>query len=104
MENEMKLTDRFLVIRRAVLVACNPNTEAVKILYTNDAGEVNANIIGTSMDKMKSLYVQSMINTFINNTDTSVSLHKRCTIFVKSIQDEWNEKHPDDQVNIVGPK
>ena len=44
MENEMKLTDRFLVIRRAVLVACNPNTEAVKILYTNDAGEVNTNI------------------------------------------------------------
>ena len=51
----MKLYDRMLLLKRAVIVACNPDTESVQIVYTDKNKSITSNHIASDVDHMKKL-------------------------------------------------
>lgn len=100
---DMKLYDRMLLLKRAVIVACNPDTESVQIVYTDKNKSITSNHIASDVDHMKKLYIEHMVSMFTDNTKSAESLHNICLTFMNNVQTKWNDNHPDDLLSIIQP-
>lgn len=101
---DMKLYDRMLLLKRAVIVACNPDTESVQIVYTDKNKSITSNHIASDVDHMKKLYIEHMVSMFTDNTKNAESLHNICLTFMQRLQTQWNNNHPDDILTLVSKK
>lgn len=97
----MKLKDRYLVIRRALIVALNPKTECVLIKIREKSGHTYSRTIFTDKDKAKEFFTNDAMDMWKQGATSADQLAKRVTGFAKMIQDKWNAEHPEDQANFV---
>lgn len=99
----MKLYDRMLVLKRAIIVACNPVTESVQFVYKDKNGKIASNHIASDVDHMKKLYMEHMVSIFTGKAKSAESLHNICLTFINNVQTTWNKAHPDDLLSIIQP-
>lgn len=97
----MKVIDRIRVIKRAVLTAFNPNLEVLNIVYVDKTGKLFSRYIHSDRDKAKKLFLRNLHHMFVTGAKNSDGLQIMLINFVDGIQTEWNEKHPDDQMNVI---
>ena len=100
----MKLRDRYLVIRRALIVALNPKTECVLIKVGEKSGYAYSRAIYTNRDKAKELFTADAMDIWAQGATSADQLARRVTGFAKMIQDKWNAEHIEDKANFVNEK
>lgn len=89
----MKLYDRLLTVRRALLIALTPGTETVMISYKDKAGKLNVHTIHSDVKKAHDMYLEHWQNTFINYAKNTESLRDMLVNFTKGVQDKWNKEN-----------
>lgn len=97
----MKLYDRYLIIRRAVIIALSPSTENVMFGYKDKTGKLKVHNIYSDYDKATDMYLDYWKNLFIKNSKTAESLKTKLMTFNKLVQDEWNSKNMKDQLRLI---
>lgn len=97
----MKIKDRFLILRRALLIAFNPSCESVVITRMDKQGNLHKNCIFTDREIGTDAYLRDAQSTFLDNCDTGKKLNKTALIFLKGIQDKWNQDKPHDKVYFI---
>lgn len=100
----MNLYDRFLTVRRAVIVASKPSTKTVMIGYTNKENELKIHNIHTDYDKGKKTYLSYWKNLFIKHSDSAESVKTKLINFNKEVQDDWNNLHRNDPLRLITTK
>ena len=97
----MKIIDRFLILRRAFLTAINPDCKSVVITRMSKDGELHKNCIFTDQKIGLDAYLKDAQSMFLDNCETSKKLNKTALLFLKGVQDQWNEDHPNDKVSFI---
>ncbi|WP_111884022.1 hypothetical protein [Acinetobacter sp. CFCC 11171] len=100
----MNLKDRYLIIRRALIIALNPKTECVLIKVGEKSGHAYSRTIFTNKEKATEFFTNDAMDTWKQGATNAEQLAKRVTGFAKMIQDEWNVEHPEDKANFVNEK
>ncbi|MCK4081337.1 MULTISPECIES: hypothetical protein [Acinetobacter] len=96
----MKLIDRFLVFRRAILVALNPNCKAVLIKRQGKDGKIYKNCIFSDRETATDFYKQDMLDLFTEKARNGKNLKHLVNVWVQWVQEDWNKKNPNDSVNF----
>lgn len=97
----MKAIDRLRVIKRAALTALNPKLEVLNIVYVDKTGKLFSRYIHSDSEWAKKLFVRNLHHMFVDRAKDSDGLQIMLINFVDAIQTEWNEKHPDDQMDVI---
>ena len=97
----MKLRDRLLILRRAALIAINPKVEVLIIQYLDKDGEIKSRYIHSDKKKASEAFMKHMIDGFAGNAKSAQGLENIIVNFCNNVQAAWNEKHPDNRMNIV---
>lgn len=97
----MNIKDRWLIVRRALLVAFNPDVEAVIVTRVDKQGKHHKNCIYTDYDVGKHAYLEHMYDMFTSEANSGDSLNRVSLVFMKGVQDRWNKLHPDDKVSFI---
>lgn len=97
----MKIIDRFLVIRRAFLVAINPDCDSVVITRMDKKGELHKNCIWSNKEIGKDAYLKDLQSMFLDHAKSGDYLNKTSLVFLKNIQEKWNKSHPNDKVYFI---
>lgn len=97
----MKLHDRWLVVRRAVLTALNPKLEVLTIKYMNKDGEILTRYIHSDHDLARQMHLEEMCNAFTKHAKSADSLRNTVMNFALEVQDRWNAEHPDDLLELI---
>lgn len=97
----MKIKDRWLILRRAILTAFNHDCESVVITRMDKQGNLHKNCIFTDKKIGTDAYLKDAQSTFLDNCDTGKKLNKTALIFLKGIQDKWNQDNPHDKVCFI---
>lgn len=97
----MKFIDRYLTVRRAVLIALNPKAQTVMISYKDKNGELKTHNIFSDKEKAKAMYLEHWENLFLENSKDSESLKTKLINFTKGIQDRWNEYNRTDPLRVI---
>lgn len=97
----MKLIDRLLVIRRAVLIALNPDCDSAVITRMGKDGQLHKNCIWSNKDIGKLAYLKDLQSMFLDHAKSGRYLNNTALVFLKGIQDEWNEINPHDPVEFI---
>lgn len=100
----MTLTDRFRVVKRAVLTAFNPKLEVLKISYVNKENEVFSRYIHENKEVAKQLFLAEMERMFTENAKSAKGLEIMLINFVTGLEKRWNADHPDDTLSIIKHK
>lgn len=96
----MKIIDRFLVVRRAVIIALSKDIDAVLIKQLDSKGNTKKNCIFSNYEKAKDFYTKDMINFFTDNAKTAAKLEHFVNVFIQWVELDWNKKHPKDTVSF----
>lgn len=96
----MKLIDRLLVVRRALIIACNPKTEVVLFRYKNSDGTADANCVFSDRALATKFYKDTLVDMFIQYSTDSSYLRRVSTAWLDCIQIKWNTDNPDDPINF----
>src|SRR5574343_1403793 len=97
----MKFIDRYLTVRRAVLIALNPKAQTVMISYKDKNGELKTHNIFSDKEKAKAMYLEHWENLFLENSKDAESLKTKLINFTKGIQDRWNESNRADPLRVI---
>jgi len=97
----MKLHDRWLVVRRAVLTALNPKLEVPTIKYMNKDGEILTRYIHSDHDLARQMHLEEMCRSFTNHAKNADSLRNMVVNFALEVQNRWNKNHPNVLAKIV---
>lgn len=97
----MKLHDRWLVVRRAVLTALNTKLEVLTIKYMNKDGEILTRYIHSGHDLACQMHLEEMCNAFTKHAKSAESLENTIKYFALEVQNRWNKNHPNNLVKIV---
>lgn len=100
----MRLYDRYLIIRRAVLIALNPNVDGVFFKRLGKDGKVYKNLVWSNKKKAADFYLRDMLDLFVEKSKDSEQLRTTVLNFIIKVQDDWNKEHPDDQIELVAKK
>lgn len=100
----MKLIDRLLVIRRAVMIALHPNCSAVIMVRADKDMKMYKNAIFSDSELSKDAYIKYMQSFFLDNAKSGESLHNTALYFLHGVQDVWNKNNSDDKVYFIGEK
>lgn len=100
----MRLYDRYLIIRRAVLIAFNPNVDGVFFKRLGKDGKVYKNLVWSNKKKAADFYLRDMLDLFVEKSEDSEQLRTTVLNFIIKVQDDWNKEHPDDQIELVEKK
>ena len=100
----MRLYDRYLIIRRAVLIALNPNVDGVFFKRLGKDGKVYKNLVWSNKKKAADFYLRDMLDLFVEKSEDSEQLRTTVLNFIIKVQDDWNKEHPDDQIELVAKK
>lgn len=97
----MKVSDRFLVVKRAVLTALNPNLTVLHIKMMNRKGGVISRYIHSDEERARNLFLADMQDMFVKHAKSAKGLENMLVNFADGIQDRWNAEHPDDLLQVV---
>lgn len=97
----MKFIDRYLTVRRAILIALNPKAQTVMISYKDKNGELKTHNIFSDKEKAKAMYLEHWENLFLENSKDAESLKTKLINFTKGIQDRWNESNRTDPLRVI---
>lgn len=97
----MKLIDRFLILRRAFLVALNPNCESVIITRMDKNGDLHKNCIWSEKEVGQDAYLKDLQRMFLDHAKSGSYLNNTALVFLKGIQEKWNNENPNDQVEFI---
>lgn len=97
----MKLLDRILVIRHAIIVACKPSTETTMICVHDKNSKKISYIFFGDFEKSESLYIDYWKGLFIHNANDSKSLKTKLIRFNKKVQDDWNKNNRCDPLRLI---
>ena len=100
----MRLYDRYLIIRRAVLIALNPNVDGVFFKRLGKDEKVYKNLVWSNKKKAADFYLRDMLDLFVEKSEDSEQLRTTVLNFIIKVQDDWNKEHPDDQIELVAKK
>ena len=100
----MRLHDRYLIIRRAALIALNPNVDGVFFKRLGKDGKVYKNLVLSNKKKAADFYLRDMLDLFVEKSKDSEQLRTTVLKFIIKVQDDWNKEHPDDQIELVAKK
>lgn len=96
----MKIIDRLLVIRRAILVGLHPDCRNVIIKRQSKDGKVHTNVIFSDQEDATEFYKGDMIRFFTENSKSSKSLKHNVAVWANWVQEDWNKSHPKDPVEF----
>ena len=96
----MKLIDRFLIIRRAIIIAFSKDVDAVLIKQIDSKGNTKKNCIFSDYSKAKDFYTKDMINFFTDNAKSAEKLKHFVNVFIQWVEGDWNKKNPKDTVSF----
>ncbi|MEI1678933.1 hypothetical protein V8P80_14655 [Acinetobacter baumannii] len=100
----MKLIDRILIVRRALLIAINPNVDGVFIKRFGKDGRVYKNLIWTDREKAVDFYKRDMIDIFTEKAKNADNLAHLVNVYIQWVQEDWNKMHPNDKVQFFAEK
>lgn len=100
----MKIKDRILIVRRALIVALNPQTESVLVRVIERGGNTYSRSIFTDKKKATELFTEDVMSMWRQGASCADELARRVTGFAKMIQEKWNEEHPEDLANFITEK
>ncbi|MDV4221815.1 hypothetical protein ACT4Y6_16935 [Acinetobacter baumannii] len=103
-EAGMKLIDRILIVRRALLIAINPNVDGVFIKRLGKDGRVYKNLIWTDREKAVDFYKRDMIDLFTEKAKNADNLAHLVNVYIQWVQEDWNKMHPNDKVQFFAEK
>ena len=97
----MKIIDRLLVVRRAVIIALTKDCESVVITRMDKKGDLHKNCIWSEKEIGKDAYLKDLQRMFIDHSKSSSYLNNTALVFLKGVQDKWNNNNPNDQVEFI---
>lgn len=100
----MKITDRLLVVRRALLIAINPNVDGVLFKRLGKDGRVYKHLVWSDKETAKDFYKRDMIDLFTEKARDADNLAHLVNVYIQWVQEDWNKHHPDDKVQFFAEK
>lgn len=97
----MKVIDRFLVVRRAVLIALNPDCDSVVITRMSKDGRLHKNCIWSDKQIGKEAYLKDLQSMFLDHAKSGQYLNNTALVFLKGVQGKWNDLNPNDSVDFI---